>query len=92
MTKRIEATVSGFVQGVFFRSYTRQKAQTLGIKGWVANLQDGTVKVVAEGSENKLKELEQFLHEGSPQARVSKVDVHWQEARLEFNDFSVRRA
>lgn len=90
MRKRIEANISGIVQGVFFRSHTRKRAQALGIEGWVANLHDGTVKVVAEGPEENLKDLVQFLHEGSPQARVENVDVSWREAQGEFEGFSVR--
>lgn len=90
MVKRIQAIISGAVQGVFFRSYTRQRAQSLNLTGWVANLHDGTVKVVAEGPENKLKELIRFLHDGSPQALVENVDVSWEEARLQYKDFSVR--
>ena len=90
MRKRIEARIIGIVQGVFFRSYTRQKAQSLGLKGWVANLRDGTVKVVAEGPEERLQELVQFLQHGSPQARVDNIDVNWLEASDEFGDFSVR--
>ena len=51
--KRVHIFVSGLVQGVFFRDSTRQKAQELGITGWVRNLIDGRVEIVAEGEKGK---------------------------------------
>ena len=55
--KRIHVIISGRVQGVFFRYNTNKVANKLGLKGFVRNLSDGCVEVVAEGSEDKLKEL-----------------------------------
>lgn len=88
--KRLEATIYGHVQGVFFRSTTRRKAQQRGITGWVRNEPDGTVKVVAEGPEARLRELEDFLHRGPSAAHVERVEVHWQDAKGEFSGFRVR--
>lgn len=90
MNKRLEATVSGTVQGVSFRYYTRLEARRLGLTGWVANKYDGTVKVVAEGPENSLRKLAQFLLEGSPMARVDHVQKDWLEATDQFSNFTVR--
>lgn len=87
---RMEATVKGLVQGVFFRQYTLQEAQRLGLFGWVANLPDGSVRVVAEGDEAILRRLLDFLHKGSPAARVDTVAVEWSAAAGEFNAFRVR--
>ena len=87
--KRIHALVSGRVQGVFFRWETNDFAQNLGLKGWVRNLRDGRVEVVAEGEEEKLKELINFLHKGPKYARVTKVEVNWEKIKNEFKDFKI---
>ncbi len=86
----LEATVHGLVQGVYFRQYTWQTALRLGLVGWVANQPDGTVRVVAEGPEESLRQLLAFLHRGSPSARVERVDSVWTDASGAFTDFQVR--
>jgi len=88
--KRLEATVTGRVQGVFFRDTARREAQRLGLTGWVRNEPDGSVKVVAEGNSDALQTFEQFLHRGSPAARVERVAAEWREAIGEFRGFRVR--
>ncbi|GJM42096.1 MAG: acylphosphatase [Ardenticatenaceae bacterium] len=88
--KQLTAVIHGYVQGVSFRYYTHRAANRLGLTGWVANQRDRTVKLVAEGSESALRQLVVFLHEGSPAARVQRVDVKWTEATGEFNRFSVK--
>jgi DNA ligase D-like protein (predicted 3'-phosphoesterase) len=69
------ATVHGRVQGVGFREFTRGRARELGVNGWVRNEEDGTVRVHAEGAEENLRALEQFLHMGPGSARVEVVDL-----------------
>lgn len=86
---QLEATVHGRVQGVSFRHYTRLEAQRLGVTGWVANLPDGTVKVVAQGTEKALTQLAAFLHRGPAMARVVKVDIDWVEASTRFERFRI---
>ncbi|MAT97940.1 MAG: acylphosphatase [Anaerolineaceae bacterium] len=88
--KQLTAIVHGYVQGVSFRYYTRRAANRLGISGWVANLRNGNVKVVAEGEEADLQQFLAFLHEGSPAARVDRVEAAWAEAENAFQNFSVR--
>ncbi|RLF60052.1 MAG: acylphosphatase, partial [Thermoplasmata archaeon] len=53
MYSRVHVYISGKVQGVFFREYTRRKAKNLGIKGWVRNLPDGRVEAIFEGEKEK---------------------------------------
>lgn len=89
--KRLEARIHGHVQGVFFRDTTQRQANQLGISGWVRNEWDGTVQVVAEGTEENLNKLLQFLHRGPKSARVERVETGWEEATGEFDAFSVRR-
>ena len=88
--KRMEATVYGHVQGVFFRQATQQEARRLSLAGWVANEQNGTVRVVAEGEEQVLEQLLDFLHDGPPSARVERVQTNWLTATGEFGAFQVR--
>lgn len=65
--------VSGRVQGVWYRASTRQEAVRLGITGSAVNLPDGTVEVIACGSEAALSELQSWLWQGPPMARVTSV-------------------
>ncbi len=67
--------VKGYVQGVGFRSFVRARAKALGIKGYVENLDDGSVRVVAEGEEESLKVLEGHLRDGNAFSNVESVDV-----------------
>lgn len=86
----MEASVIGQVQGVFFRQFTLREAQRLKLVGWVANRPDGTVRVVAEGDENILRQFLGLLHKGPPAARVDDLDIVWTAATGEFTDFRVR--
>jgi acylphosphatase len=65
--------VEGKVQGVFFRASTRERALRLGLSGWVRNLDDGRVEVLAAGSADALEALAQWLQGGPPAARVDVV-------------------
>ncbi len=66
-------TVTGRVQWVGFRWATQVEAQRLGLRGLVRNLDDGSVQVDADGDQEALDELERWLHEGPPHARVTGV-------------------
>lgn len=65
--------VSGKVQGVFFRAHTQEVAESLGITGWVKNLTNGNVALVACGDDDQLDKLESALQEGPPMAQVDHV-------------------
>lgn len=88
--QRAYIIVHGYVQGVFFRDYTKKTALSLGLKGYVRNMADGTVEVVAEGSKDKINELIEFCKKGPEGAVVSKVDVKFEKPRNEFGSFEVR--
>jgi len=90
MKKRVRLHVSGQVQGVCFRAHTRDLALRLNVVGYVRNLPNGRVEVVAEGEDGALHDLVQFCHRGPPLARVTDVNVRWEESSEEFTDFSVR--
>src|SRR4030042_5488799 len=85
---RINALVSGFVQGVFFRASTRERAAELRLGGWVRNLSDGHVEVLAEGEQGDVEQLVRWLWEGPPGAEVENVEVKQTSIdTLEFKDF-----
>ena len=87
--KAFKATVSGKVQGVWFRNSTRQKAIKLKVTGWVKNIPGGAVYLEAEGEENNLMSLERWLHIGSPHSRVDRVDLQWREPTNTYSTFEV---
>lgn len=66
--------ISGLVQGVGFRWYVKRRADHLGLRGWVRNLPNGQVEVVAEGPHDSLAAMEELLHKGPPAARVTRVE------------------
>jgi len=74
---RLEATIHGIVQGVFFRYHTKLEADRLGVSGTVRNCCDGTVSVVAEGSRDRLEQLLNWLHHGPQLAVVEHIDLSW---------------
>jgi acylphosphatase len=88
--ERLHAIVHGIVQGVSFRYYTTHKARDLHLSGWVMNRRDNTVEVVAEGSRENLEILHSWLHEGSPEAVVDRVDVTWETATGEYTTFRTK--
>jgi acylphosphatase len=87
--KRLNAVVTGIVQGVSFRHYTKMKARELGLVGWVGNRLDGSVEVMAEGQESSLEAFVEWLHEGSPDAEVDAVEVSWGEPSGEYSSFTI---
>jgi acylphosphatase len=80
----------GRVQGVFFRAFTHEVANELGLSGWVKNLYDGRVEALFEGDRQKVEEAIQRCSEGPPGARVDDVDVRWEDYRGESRDFIIR--
>ncbi len=67
-------TVSGRVQGVFFRASTQREARSLGITGYAKNLPDGSVEVLACGPQPAVEQLGEWLWVGPPAARVRQVE------------------
>ncbi len=80
-TARLHVYISGVVQGVCFRMYTRDEAERLGLAGWVRNLPDGRVEWVAEGPASDLKELLRWSKRGPPAARVDRIEPHWEDSQ-----------
>ena len=74
--RAIRALIHGRVQGVFFRVYTRDKANQLGLVGWVRNNPEGSVECHAQGPDQAIAEFISFLHQGSPSSKVDDVAVN----------------
>lgn len=87
---RLHAIVHGRVQGVSFRYYTQRRAEELGLSGFVRNLWDGNVEVVAEGQRPAVEKLLAFLRVGPRAAFVTQVDTRWPAPTDEFDRFEVR--
>ncbi|WP_207426510.1 acylphosphatase [Pedobacter sp. SYSU D00535] len=73
--KHLNITVSGKVQGVFFRASTKAVADQLGVKGFVRNQPDGSVYIEAEGDDFSLESILEWCHTGPERALVEKVEV-----------------
>ena len=86
---RTRLIIEGRVQGVWFRDSTRREAMASGIFGWVKNRRDGSVEVLAEGPEDKVKKLVSWCHQGPPSAQVLRVHETREEWQGEFNSFDI---
>lgn len=75
MIKTIQIHVAGKVQGVYYRASTQQTAQQLHIDGWVSNLPDGRVHILARAEENMLQQFIAWCHQGPTYAKVTSVHV-----------------
>jgi acylphosphatase len=72
---RARVLVTGRVQGVWFRESTRQRAEELGVGGWVRNLPDGRVEAIFEGDEASVRRAVDYVREGPVHAHVDRVEV-----------------
>lgn len=86
----VQAIVHGYVQGVFFRAFVAERASELGLTGYVRNLPQGTVEVLAEGERKQLEELIGYFRVGPPGARVEKVITSWSEYTGNYSRFNIR--
>ena len=86
---RVQVLISGRVQGVFFRAYTRDQAVARGLTGWVRNLPDGRVAAVFEGDREKIDSMLVWVQEGPPYAAVDEILTDWQPHQGEFQEFKI---
>jgi acylphosphatase len=88
--KRINAVISGRVQGVGFRASTRRKARQLNLTGWVKNLENGDVEAVIEGPEREVDEMLDWLETGPSMAHVEIIEVEEEEPEM-LDRFEIER-
>ncbi|HLZ23048.1 MAG TPA: acylphosphatase [Ktedonobacterales bacterium] len=89
-TLRLTMRVHGYVQGVGFRYFVRREASALGLRGFVRNLDDDGVEVVAEGNRTRLEQLVPIVERGPSAAEVERVEVIWSAGTGAFSAFQVR--
>jgi acylphosphatase len=82
-------SITGRVQGVFFRAWSREQADELGVKGWIRNRPDGHVEAHVEGEESAVEAMIERLRGGPPAAQVEHVRT-WDADVCDFDDFEVR--
>jgi len=90
MDKRLILNLEGRVHGVGFRVYTMSQAESRDLTGLVRNELDGSVTIIAEGPEEKLKSLIEWAKEGPKMAWVKRMKMRWENATGEFDKFEIR--
>lgn len=88
---RLHAVIDGHVQGVGFRAFVVEIAESMEVTGWVRNTFEGNVEVLVEGYRENLDIILEYLRRGPRSAFVTRVDQAWSEATGEFERFEVRR-
>jgi len=86
---RVHVVISGLVQGVFFRHYTRKYAIQYDLTGWVNNRLDGRVEAVFEGDEQNIQLMLDWCHSGPPSAKISGVQITREVPTNSFPDFRI---
>ncbi len=86
---RAHIFIEGRVQTVSYRYWTLRQAQSLKITGWVKNLADGRVEAIFEGSKGNIEKIIEKCNKGSMLAKVKHIDVIWEKAEGEFNNFEI---
>ena len=81
---------SGRVQGVGFRVTAEETAKALDVVGWVKNLRDGRVEVVAEAEEAALEQFLETIRDGPMKNFINQVDISWSNASETFDEFEIR--
>lgn len=86
---RVQLIIHGKVQGVFFRATARERAEELGLVGWVRNSPEGTVEITAEGEREDLERFIAWCNEGPRNSRVDHVTVVWGNYSEDYEDFRI---
>ena len=89
MKKAVKFVVSGTVQGVFFRQFCKEQADKLELRGYVRNLESGTVEVLVEGEKDNIEEMYKILKKGPPHAQIREVKPEEKKWSGEFKDFTI---
>lgn len=87
--RRLQAFFSGRVHGVGFRYTAQRFAEGFPVSGFVRNLPDGRVELVAEGEERDLEAFLRKIRESFLARHIEGVEAHWLESKREFQDFRI---
>ncbi len=88
---RSRVVISGRVQGVAFRIETQWAAERIGVRGWVRNRADGSVQALFEGERERVEEMLTWCRRGPALARVTTVDVTWEDYGGDLTEFRILR-
>ena len=91
MNKRVHLIITGRVQGVWYRSYTKDKAQKIGLTGWIRNLENGDVEAIFEGEEKAIEEMIVWCYSGSPLAEIDDIQTMYEKFSDEFEEFTIQK-
>jgi len=90
MKNTVHVYISGKVQGVWYRASTKQKAEQLGIKGWVRNLPDGRVEAFFQGDNRAIEEIIKWCNIGPKLSKVTDVVIDEVESSDFFSEFKIK--
>jgi acylphosphatase len=88
--KSMRCVISGKVQGVYFRSWTKDQADSLGVKGWVRNISGARVEVLAQAGDDILDEFKKRLIQGSSMSEVSSIECETLDYEKDYTVFETR--
>ncbi len=88
--KHASIRVYGRVQGVCFRAYAQDRAESLGLAGFVKNMSDRSVYMEAEGAEESLEKFVDWARQGPPAAKVTDIQVNYSDYPRKFEGFEIR--
>ncbi|UUX92310.1 acylphosphatase [Methanoplanus endosymbiosus] len=91
LMKRVQVIADGYVQRVGYRDFVQKETFCRDITGYVKNLDDGKVEIVAEGSEEELQAFVSRINITKYPINVTECNVSWQEAKEEFKKFEIKR-
>ncbi len=86
---QVRLFIGGYVHSVGFRSFVKKEAEKLGVGGWVRNIKDRRVEVLAQGKKEDLEKLIDLCKKGPFMAEVKGVSVTWEEAMQESSSFEI---
>jgi len=90
MIKSLHIKITGKVQNVNFRYSTKQLAEKLNLTGWVRNLENEGVEILANGNKDDLKQLLEWAHHGPNNAKVENIEYEWINKKYDFDKFEIK--
>lgn len=91
MKKAVRFIINGTVQGVFFRQFVKESADSLNIKGFVHNLEDGSIEVIAEGNQEELQKFIEICKKGPKFASIREIKTEERNYSGEYKEFKLLR-
>ncbi|MBN2140246.1 MAG: acylphosphatase [Desulfovibrionaceae bacterium] len=88
--RSLHCVITGKVQGVFFRAWIQDQAANMGVNGWVRNLDQDKVEILAQGDEAALDSFRERVRQGSPLSRVDDFKSDWMDYDKIYDQFEMR--